>query len=256
MDADDGDVRRGCACPAGCAAARPRRTPSSPLDTVVVFATLRMNSRAARTMPTCTATVRSAKTVRAKVTSQTPMVGPRHLQELRDLPPLAHVVGHHQQDRGQDGERDVPGERGGEQQDGEQGQGVDHPGHRRLAPRTGCSWPCGRWPRSPGCRRRTGRAMLATPWATSSTFGLCLSPLMRSATTADISDSMAPSRATVRAGESRRQDHVRAELRHGRRRAGRWGCRRTGCRSSRPAGRRPPRRPCRAAGRRWSREPA
>ena len=41
--------------------------------------------------------------------------------------------------------------------------------------------------------------MLATPWPTSSTFGLCLSPLMRSETTADISDSIAPSIATVMA---------------------------------------------------------
>ena len=44
-----------------------------------------------------------------------------------------------------------------------------------------------------------GEAMLATPCATSSTFGLCRSPLIRSATTADISDSMPPSMATVNA---------------------------------------------------------
>ena len=42
--------------------------------------------------------------------------------------------------------------------------------------------------------------MLAMPWPTSSTFGLCLVPLMRSETTADISDSIAPSMATVIAG--------------------------------------------------------
>src|SRR5580704_15550800 len=46
-----------------------------------------------------------------------------------------------------------------------------------------------------------GDRMLAIPWPTSSTFGLCLSPLMRSETTADISDSIAPSMATVMAGE-------------------------------------------------------
>ncbi len=46
-----------------------------------------------------------------------------------------------------------------------------------------------------------GEAMLATPCAISSTFGLCLSPDMRSATTADISDSIAPNIATVIAGE-------------------------------------------------------
>ena len=49
--------------------------------------------------------------------------------------------------------------------------------------------------------------------ATSSTFGLCLSPLIRSATTADSSDSIAPSMATVMAGESKRPDHVRMKLR-------------------------------------------
>ena len=43
--------------------------------------------------------------------------------------------------------------------------------------------------------------MLAMPWPTSSTLGLCLVPLMRSETTADMSDSIAPSMATVIAGE-------------------------------------------------------
>src|ERR1700722_8284246 len=48
-----------------------------------------------------------------------------------------------------------------------------------------------------------GDRMLAIPWATSSTFELCLSPLMRSETTADIKDSIAPSIAIVMAGEIR-----------------------------------------------------
>ena len=48
----------------------------------------------------------------------------------------------------------------------------------------------------------SGEAMLAMPCANSSTFGLCRSPLIRSATTADISDSIAPSIATVSAGGS------------------------------------------------------
>ena len=46
----------------------------------------------------------------------------------------------------------------------------------------------------------SGDAMFAMPCATSSTFGLCRSPLIRSATVADISDSIAPSIATVIAG--------------------------------------------------------
>ena len=48
----------------------------------------------------------------------------------------------------------------------------------------------------------SGETMLAMPCAISSTFGLCRSPPMRSATTADISDSIAPSIATVSAGEA------------------------------------------------------
>ena len=69
--------------------------------------------------------------------------------------------------------------------------------------------------------------MLATPCATSSTFGLWRSPLIRSATTADSSDSIAPSIATVRAGDEQREDQVRPELRHVQRRQARSGCRRS-----------------------------
>ena len=47
-----------------------------------------------------------------------------------------------------------------------------------------------------------GDMMFATPWPISSTFGLWRSLLMRSETTADISDSIAPSIATVNAGPS------------------------------------------------------
>ncbi len=48
---------------------------------------------------------------------------------------------------------------------------------------------------------KSGDTMLATPCAKSSVFGLCRSPPIRSATTAESSDSMAPSIATVTAGE-------------------------------------------------------
>ena len=47
-----------------------------------------------------------------------------------------------------------------------------------------------------------GETMLAIPWPMSSTLGLWRSLLMRSETTADISDSIAPSIATVNAGPS------------------------------------------------------
>src|SRR5258708_16376363 len=48
-----------------------------------------------------------------------------------------------------------------------------------------------------------GETMLATPWPMSSTLGLWWSLLMRSETTADMRDSIAPSMATVRAGPSK-----------------------------------------------------
>jgi len=48
-----------------------------------------------------------------------------------------------------------------------------------------------------------GDIILATPWPMSSTLGLWRSLLMRSETTADMSDSIAPSMATVKAGPSR-----------------------------------------------------
>ena len=47
-----------------------------------------------------------------------------------------------------------------------------------------------------------GDTMLATPCANSSVLGLWRSPPMRSATTADNNDSIAPSMATVTAGDS------------------------------------------------------
>ena len=53
-----------------------------------------------------------------------------------------------------------------------------------------------------GSPPKMGEIMLATPCATSSTLGLCLSPLMLSATTADMSDSIAPSMAMVTAEEN------------------------------------------------------
>ena len=56
--------------------------------------------------------------------------------------------------------------------------------------------------------------MFATPCPMSSTLGLCLSPLMRSETTADISDSIAPSMATVIAGEIEGPKQIQAKVRN------------------------------------------
>ena len=54
-----------------------------------------------------------------------------------------------------------------------------------------------------GIPPNNGVTMLATPCATSSMLDRCLDPIMPSATTADSSDSMAPSIAMVKAGATR-----------------------------------------------------
>ena len=82
--------------------------------------------------PTATATVRSAKTVSAKVTSQTEMAAEVEAEDAADLAPLAHVVGDDEEHGGEGGERDIAGERRGDKQDAEQREGVDHAGDRRA----------------------------------------------------------------------------------------------------------------------------
>ena len=71
---------RMCTCPS-------RTYSSVTAETVVVSATRWMNSSAASTMPTPTATVRSANTVSAKVTSQTAMSVFGQPQQLGNLAP-------------------------------------------------------------------------------------------------------------------------------------------------------------------------
>ncbi len=53
----------------------------------------------------------------------------RELQQLRDFFPFAHVVRNHQQDGGEYGERDEPRERGGKENDCQQGESVNHSGY-------------------------------------------------------------------------------------------------------------------------------
>ena len=62
-------------------------------------------------------------------------IRPAMLPELRDLAPLAHVVGHDEQDRCEDGHRDEGGQARSEQQDHEQRAGMNHPRHRGPAAR-------------------------------------------------------------------------------------------------------------------------
>ena len=66
--------------------------------------------------------------------------------------------------------------------------------------RAGCWWRCARWRRSRRTRRRAPRPCSRAPCPTSSWLGSCLVPIMPSATVAESSDSIAPSRATATAG--------------------------------------------------------
>ena len=160
-----------------------------------------MYKSAARIIPNSTATVRSANTVRANVTSQTATSVFVCRSSTRNLVPLAHVERDDEEDRGEHRHGHVPGEAGAM-------SSTPSSVSAWIIPETGVRAPdrtfvavraiapvAGRPP-------NIGDTTLATPCATSSTFGLCRSPLMRSATTADISDSIAPRRATVSAGDS------------------------------------------------------
>ena len=56
-------------------------------------------------------------------------------QQLRNLAPLAHVVGDDKRIAGEHGHRNVPGERRGKEQDGQQRQRVNHARDRRARAR-------------------------------------------------------------------------------------------------------------------------
>ena len=129
-------------------------------------------------------------------------IGPALLPELGDLAPLAHVVGDDEQDRGEHRHRHERGQRRREQQDQQQRarressrRPASRPPERTLVAVRAIAPVAGRPPTS-------GDTMLAMPCANSSTFELCRRPLIRSATTADSSDSIAPSIATVSVGDS------------------------------------------------------
>ncbi len=91
---------------------------------------------------------------------------------------------------------------------------------------------------------KKGATMLPAPWATSSASGSCEPPVMPSATTAESSDSMAPSMAMAKAegeraeeleGEAERLAFGPGRFQGSLGRAGAAGCRpRTGCGWSRP----------------------
>ena len=86
----------------------------------------------------------------------------------------------------------------------EQRERMDHAGDGRLGARADIGRGAGDGARGRQPAEERRETIFAMPWPISSTFGLCLSPLMRSATTADNSDSIAPSMATVKAGGEQR----------------------------------------------------
>ena len=193
-------------------------------------------------MPTSTATVRSASTVSENVAAQTAMSAFGEPQDAAYLSPLAHVVGHDEQNRGQRRQRNEAGQRRRDEQDDQQRQRVNDPGDRASSRRSGCSSLCGRWRRWPGCRRPAARDV-GHALGDELRVGLVPSPLMLSATTAESRLSIAARIATVNAEGKQRQDQIRTKLRQlDSRRQAQSGCRRTCCRSSRPAYRKTRRR--------------
>ena len=97
--------------------------------------------------------------------------------------------------------RDRGGERRREEQDGQQGERVHHAGHRRLRARADVGRRAGD---GAGGRQAADERRRDVGDALREELDVRVvpSPVIRSATTADISDSMAPSMATVSAGES------------------------------------------------------
>ena len=133
------------------------------------------------------------------------------------------------------------GQRRGEQQDREQRQRVNHAGDRRPARRSGCWSPCGRWRRWPAGRRPAATRCWRRPARTARR-----SELWRVAghPVGDDRRQQRLDRAEHRDRQRRReqrQDQVGAEVRELELAAGRPGCRRSACRSSRAgaAARRP-----------------
>ena len=168
----------------------------------VVVATRRMKRSAASAIPTSTACVRSAKTVSARVTGHT-LASVRLVRKMSGISaqsPMFHATISRIAASTGIGTSAASGAAHSTMPSSISAwtmpaTGVFAPERTLVAVRA-IAPVAGRPPKS-------GEAMLATPCATSSTFGLWRSPVMRSATTADISDSMPPSIATVNAGGRR-----------------------------------------------------
>ncbi len=75
------------------------------------------------------------------MTSQTADGREIQLQDAADLAPLAHVVSHDEEYGGECGQRNIAGQRRGDEQDDEQRERMDHAGDRRA--RAGTDIGCG-----------------------------------------------------------------------------------------------------------------
>src|SRR5688500_15316980 len=91
-------------------------------STRTLSAMRRMNSNAASTTPTFTATTRSTNTLSKKVKSSRERRGAQHARHVRGV---GHVPRHHEQNGGERGQRDVRCERSEQQDDQQQEDRVD-----------------------------------------------------------------------------------------------------------------------------------
>ena len=60
-------------------------------------------------------------------------IGFRQAKDRADLPPLSHVVSHHEQNRGKRSQRNKARQRSRNQKYGQQGKGMDDARHRRQS---------------------------------------------------------------------------------------------------------------------------
>src|SRR5216683_1377817 len=157
-----------------------------------------MNMSAARTMPTSTAKVRSVTTVRVMVKSQTVMSAALSLR-------ISGISCHSPMLYATIMRMAASAARGTFFTSGAANRTMASSVSAWIIPATGVLAPERTFvavrAMAPvaGSPPKRGETMLATPWPINSTLGLCLSLLMRSETTADMSDSMAPSMATGKA---------------------------------------------------------
>ena len=81
-------------------------------------------------------------------------VGLRQTKDGADLPPLPHVVGHHEQHRSQSCQRHKAGQRRRDQKNCKQRERMDHSRYRRERARADVGRCAGNRTRSPGCHQR------------------------------------------------------------------------------------------------------